>query len=493
LGPNIIMKGYGVPKRSTYTVLSAMGYFLDGYDLSVISVFTYVLTSFKFWHYTSLQLGFVSGAALLGALVGALLFGHYSDRIGRRYLYVFDLIFFVIFAILSGLAFSIIQLIVYRFFLGFGVGADYALSPVYSTEMYPTERRGMGYGWVWTFWPLGAAVSFLIGYAFYLVNPIDGWRWALGLGAVPALIVVILRARMPESSRWRVAVQGTEDAVREAKELSAVTGLRETEIRGLMEAERKALAGVKPGSFAALFQGDFAKRTAIVWTQWILFDIGAYGYGLYGPTVISMLGFKGSLALLLSAAFYTLGIGGALTATFYNDVWGRRPLQLLGFGLMTLAMALLVLSSLISTGISLALGSLGLVLWYYGNHEGPGNTMGLYAIELFPTKLRSTSMGSATAVTRFVSFLSAFEFPYIGLTLGKLAFFEVLVGVMAAAFVFTIFFTPEVKGLPMEVIATAKTVAPSLRPRLEAISGSRRRDRPLSYTSRSYRNSRIPQ
>lgn len=82
--------------------------------------------------------------------------------------------------------------------------------------------------------------------------------------------------------------------------------------------------------------------------------------------------------------------------------------------------------------------------------------MGLYAIELFPTKLRSVSMGSATAITRFVSFLSAFEFPFIVSSFGKLPFFELLVIVSAAAFVFTLIFTPETKGLSLEQISTYK-------------------------------------
>jgi putative MFS transporter len=95
-----------------------MGYFLDGYDLSVISVFTYALLQYKFWPYTSFELGFVSGAALLGAMFGALVFGHYSDRLGRRYLYVWDLLFFVVFAVLSAVATNIIEMIVFRFFVG---------------------------------------------------------------------------------------------------------------------------------------------------------------------------------------------------------------------------------------------------------------------------------------------------------------------------------------------------------------------------------------
>ncbi|MGC9152964.1 MAG: MFS transporter [Vulcanisaeta sp.] len=461
------MESKSLPKRSTYTVLSAMGYFLDGYDLSVISVFTYALLQYKFWHYNSFELGFVSGAALLGAMVGALIFGHYSDRLGRRYLYVWDLLFFVVFAVLSAVATNIIQMILFRFFVGWGVGADYSLSPVYATEMYPTKRRGMGYGWVWSFWSIGALVSFLLGYVFYLWSPISSWRWALGLGAVPALVTVILRASMPESSRWRVAVQGTEDAVQEAKRLSIVTGLTEEELHKLIQVERELMSRIKPGDWRWLFKGDFRRRTIIVWVQWILYDIGSYGFGLYSPAILAMLGFKGSLAILLSALLYIPGFLGALGSAYLNDVAGRRILQLIGFGGSALGMVFVALGAYLVGLVAIVIGVIGLILWYGIGNLGPGNTMGLYAIELFPTKLRSTSMGSATAITRFVSFLSAFEFPYIALALGKLTFFEFLVVVTFIAFIWTIFCTPETKGIPLELIAIAKTKCPNIHPRLE--------------------------
>ncbi len=92
--------------------------------------------------------------------------------------------------------------------------------------------------------------------------------------------------------------------------------------------------------------------------------------------------------------------------------------------------------------------------------------MGLYAIEMLPTKLRSTSMGAATSITRFVSFLSAFEFPYITHSLGKLVFFEILLVLMVVALVFTVFFTPETRGLSLEQIATSRYVVGRGRPRL---------------------------
>lgn len=455
------------PSRATYTVVSALGYMLDGYDLSVISVFTFSLIHYKFFQYDSFELAFVTGAALLGAMFGALIFGHYSDRLGRRYLYTFDLLFFVIFAALSAVSTNIIQMIIYRFFVGWGVGADYALSPVYATEMYPTNKRGMGYGWVYTFWSVGAFIAFMLGYAFYLVDPVYGWRWALGIGAIIALITIIVRTRMPESSRWRVAVKPDEKSVEEAKALSHATGMGEDDISKLVDTETRKLSNVKPGSFLELFSGRFAVRTLVVWVQWILYDVGSYGFGLYAPSIISMLGFSGASSILMSALLYIPGALGAMGAALLNDKWGRRMLQLLGFGFATLGMVLVALGALIGGLIAMVIGTIGLVLWYGMGNLGPGNTMGLYAIELFPTKLRSTSMGSATAITRFVSFLSAFEFPYIALSLGKLPFFIFLAVITFAAFVFTIFFTPETKGISLEDIATAEYRGPGLHPRLE--------------------------
>ncbi|MGC8663239.1 MAG: MFS transporter [Thermoplasmata archaeon] len=150
------------------------------------------------------------------------------------------------------------------------------------------------------------------------------------------------------------------------------------------------------------------------------------------------------------------GFLGAHDAKYLNDVLGRRILQILGFSFMTLGMIFVALGAIVGGLIAIGLGVIGLILWYGLGNLGPGNTMDLYAIELFPTKLRSASMGSATAITRFVSFLSAFEFPLIVTSLGKLPFFEMLVVFMALALIFTVLITPETKGLSPEQISTYK-------------------------------------
>ena len=443
-----------VPRRSVITTLSAMGYFLDGYDLSVISVFTLVLVTYKIFQYSAFTESFVSGAALLGAFVGAVVFGHYADRIGRRYLYIFDLIFFAVFAVLSAVSTNIYEMIIFRFFVGWGVGADYALSPVYTTEMYPNKKRGAGYGWVWTFWSIGAAVAFIIGYAFFLGDPLTSWRWALGIGAIPAVITVILRTRMPESARWKIMDEG-KVADKNVKTVAQKIGLTQQDIKAILS-ERQKEANIAAGSFAALFKGEYGKRTAVAWIQWIVYDIAGYGIGLYSPLILKGLGVAGSTSLLYSFIFYMpIGFLGAFGAVMLNDKVGRRPLQAIGFAAMAIAMFLFFIASTVTGTIAITVGIIAFILDYGLGNLGPGNTMGLYAIELLPTKLRSSSMGGATGITRIAAFLSAFLFPYVTHTLGKSSFFFILLAVMIFVFLFTIFFTPETKGLTLEEIAIA--------------------------------------
>jgi putative MFS transporter len=445
-----------IPGRSAITTLSAMGYFLDGYDLSVISVFTLVLVTYKIFQYNALTESFVTGSALLGAFVGAVLFGHFADSIGRRYLYILDLIFFAVFAILSAVSTNMYEMIIFRFFVGWGVGADYALSPVYTTEMYPNKKRGAGYGWVWTFWSIGAGAAFLIGYIFYLINPITGWRWTLAIGAIPAIVTVLLRTRMPESVRWDIMEPGkTKLSEKNMNTIAKKIGITKSDIKAII-AEREKEENIAAGSFTALFKGEYGKRTAIIWFQWILYDLASYGIGLYSPIILTSLGVKGGSALLFSLVFnMPVGFLGAFGAVFLNDRLGRRPLQIIGFAGMAIAMALFFVASGAVAGVGIIIGIAAFVIDYGIGNLGPGNTMGLYAIELLPTKLRSSSMGGATGVTRIAAFLSAFMFPLISEAIGKSSFFFVLLALMGLAFVFTIFFTPETKGMTLEEIALA--------------------------------------
>ncbi len=423
-----------------YALLSGMGYFMDGYNLTVIAVFTFIIETYKTMPYTPLQIGFASGSALLGAMFGALIFGRYSDLAGRKYIYALYLAFFIVFPLLGAISGNINEVIAFRFLLGIGIGADYAIGPVYSTEMIPDHVRGTGYGLVWAFWSLGASLAFVLGYIGFIYMGVNAWRLAFAVIAIPAVIVLVYRLGVPESIRWKEV--GTKSR------MNSTYG--SNDVSTLPPGVSGNNAHRTNSSIFELFHGDYMKRTAIIWIQWVLLDIGSYGFALYAPLLIGTFGIFGSETFIITAILYAVGFVSALISMSWNDRFGRRPLQVMGFGLMSLGMALMAIALDLHGLLILVFGMAGLLLWYGIENIGPGNTVGLYAIELLPTKLRSTSMGSATAVTRFVSFLSAFEFPFIAASLGNAWFFYILLIVMLGAFIFTILFTPETRGITLD-------------------------------------------
>ena len=125
-----------------HLTLSGIGYFLDGYNLNVVAAFSFILVKFNIFHYSQLQLALVSGIALLGAVVGAILFGRLSDRFGRRKMYILYPLLFVAFPLLASVAWNLNTVIIARFFLGIAIGADYAVGPCTPLKCFLSSKGG---------------------------------------------------------------------------------------------------------------------------------------------------------------------------------------------------------------------------------------------------------------------------------------------------------------------------------------------------------------
>lgn len=423
--------------RRHHAIITGIGYFLDGYNITVIAVFTYILATYHIFPYSSLGIGLASGSALLGAGIGSWVFGHYSDRFGRRHLFLAYLSPFVLIPIFIAFSQNVAEVIILRAILGVSIGADYAIGPVYSMEMSNEMDRGRMSGFIWAFWSLGASLAFMIGFLSLTFLGTVAWRISFGVVALPAMILLVLKLRLPESNRWLNA-----DNIKRSDSGNADGAFRRKQN--------------KPTGMGVLFRGDLGKRTAIVWIPWILLDVGSYGFGLYGPIIIGSLGFRGANSFLLTSLFYTVGFMFAIASTKWNDRFGRKVTQAFGFGFMGIGLGLLVLTSFSMGAVAIILSFSGLALWYGMENMGPANTLKLYAVELFPTRLRSTSMGAATSVTRFVSFLSAFEFPFLVEYIGERGFFIFLIVFMVSALLFTLGAVPETKGLTLDEISVSR-------------------------------------
>ena len=192
-------------------IISGVGFFTDAYDLFVIGTVA-ALVAVQ-WHLSTLQTSWVTGAAILGAFIGAFVFGRIADVIGRKKVYVTVAVIMIIGAIASALAPGFIFLVVARLVLGFGIGGDYPVSAVFMSEYSNRKDRGRLVGLVFSMQALGLIVGPLV--ALVLLSSGIGdsltWRILLGLGAVPAAAVVYLRSRMPESPRYLAQVQGEHD------------------------------------------------------------------------------------------------------------------------------------------------------------------------------------------------------------------------------------------------------------------------------------------
>ena len=193
-------------------LVSGMGFFTDAYDLFVIRTVATLVTAQ--WHLDTTQTSWVTGSAILGAFVGALVFGRIADLLGRKRVYVVVAVIMIVGALASAVAPGFMWLVVARFVLGLGIGGDYPVSAVLMSEFSNRDDRGRLVGLVFSMQALGLIVGPLVGLTLLSsgIGPDLTWRLLLAFGAIPATTVVYLRTKMPESPasgrRYRATVIG---------------------------------------------------------------------------------------------------------------------------------------------------------------------------------------------------------------------------------------------------------------------------------------------
>ncbi|MEM0169617.1 MAG: MFS transporter [Metallosphaera sp.] len=424
---------------------TGMGVFTDGYDLSSIGiVLLLVLSEFgittKSPDYVSLTAA-ISGSALAGAAVGAILFGFLSNM-GRKTFYGVDVALMTVGALLQAFVTDPTQLIIVRFLLGLGVGADYVLSPMIMAEHSNAKDRGkiiaLGFGLFWGFGATLAAVVYLAlqaaGVPSYLI-----WRIVLAAGAVPAASVIYLRRKIPETARFLGRIKG--DAEKLKGVIREVTG------------ENVNVDPEIKDKTSALY---YIKRNWSVFLSacllWFLFDIVAYSGILFGPSLIAQsLGINSGVFQLLIEGAFT--VPGGIIALSLIDRVGRRPLQVIGF----VGMALSLLSfSLYKNMAGLAFSPM-IAFALYGlqnlaSQAGPGSVSasGILGVELAPTKVRGTIQSLTVASGRIGATLTSFVFPSLFHQYGEAFAIYFLAGIAAIAAILTFAVIPETKGKSLE-------------------------------------------
>ncbi|MGC8630455.1 MAG: MFS transporter [Thermoplasmata archaeon] len=391
-------------------LLSAAGVFLDGYDLFIISVALLFIK--PLWLNSSLgspntiavYTGLLASSALIGMFIGAVTLGHFTDKYGRKAMYVIDLIFFVIFGFLSAISQNIFELILFRILLGIGIGADYPISSTYISEFAPAKYRGRIVSLTFMFWGIGSLSAAAVGLSMVSLGP-DAWRWMLFSGVLPAIVVILLRTRMPESPRWLISKGERQKANAVINDLETKAGVAKS-----VERDTFKLSDTDKVKASMLLSPFYIRRTIFSWLPWFFMDIAVYGIGIFLPTILQGLGFKTHFASIEGTALLDIfGIVGFIIAMLLIDRVGRLKLQ--AFGFLGMAFSLLILAFAFPTTVFLMF--VLFAIFQVSMNAGPNTTTWVIAAELFPTRLRATGQGTSTAFSRMGAITGVFLLPII--------------------------------------------------------------------------------
>jgi MFS family permease len=387
-------------------IVSGMGFFTDAYDLFVIGVVASLLKSQ--WHLSTTQTSWVTGSAILGAFVGALVFGRIADVLGRKSVYTIVAAIMILGALLSAIAPSLIFLVIARFVLGLGIGGDYPVSAVLMSEYANRADRGRMVGLVFSMQAAGLIVGPLAGIILLSsgVHQAVAWRLLLALGAVPAAAVIYLRSKMPESPRFRASVKG--ESAEAARDLHKFAN-GAIDATSTVDSERRQLSLRK-------FLTNPRMLRLILGTagSWFLFDYAYYGNTISLPSILLKVSPNASIEMKLFMTlviFVVFALPGYVLAVWRIDRVGHRRLQLIGFSVM--AACFLVLSAIpeLTTAIVPFVAIFGFS--YLFTEFGPNTTTFVLPSELFPVEMRTTGHGIAAGIGKFGAFVGVFLVPQL--------------------------------------------------------------------------------
>jgi MFS transporter, putative metabolite:H+ symporter len=373
-------------------IVVGLGTFFDLYEVFLGGVLGAVLTDE--WQLSTNEKSFVIASAFIGMFVGAIVLGIAADRLGRRRMFLLNLGLYSVFSLLTALAPDLGTFLVLRFLCGLALGAELTLVDTYLSEFLPRLGRGRYIACAYTIGFCGVPVAAFLGGRFVADEHllIDGWRWLLIFGAFGALVVWILRSRLPESPRWLLAQGRTEEAeaiVAAAETAAAVRG----PLPPVPDTPDEPAVRL---TLARMFSREYRRRTVMLWIFQILQTVGYYGFGSLAPVVLHAKGFDVVESLGYAAiSFLGYPVGSAASIPIIERV--ERKWLIVGsalvMGVTGMVFGYARDAALIVTA--------GFVLTCASNVFSNG--FHTYQAEIFPTRIRSGAISIAYSLSRATS------------------------------------------------------------------------------------------
>ncbi|EMA18247.1 sugar porter family MFS transporter [Haloarcula amylolytica] len=439
-----VLRGDG--DRFVYVVsaLAALNGLLFGFDTGIISgAFLFIQDSFVM---SPLVEGIIVSGAMAGAAAGAAVGGQLADRLGRRRLILIAAIVFFVGSFTMAVAPTVPVLVAGRLIDGVAIGFASIVGPLYISEIAPPRIRGGLTSLNQLMVTTGILLSYFVNYAF---ADAGAWRWMLGAGMVPAVVLAIGILKMPESPRW-LFEHGRKDEARAVLKRTRSGGVEEElgEIEETVETQsetgvRDLLAPwLRPALVVGLGLAVFQQITGI----------NAVIY--YAPTILESTGLGNVASILATVGIGTINVVMTVVAILLVDRVGRRRLLLVGVGGMVATLAVLG-TVFYLPGLGGGLGviaTISLMLFVSFFAIGLGPVFWLLISEIYPLSVRGSAMGVVTVANWGANLLVSLTFPVLTDGVGTSATFWLfgLCSLLGLLFVYR--YVPETKGRTLEAI-----------------------------------------
>ncbi len=362
--------------------IAGLGWMFDAMDVGMLS---FIIAALKMdWDLTPQQMGWIGSVNSIGMAIGALLFGIWADRIGRKKIFIITLLIFSIASGLSALTTTLSVFLIFRFFIGMGLGGELPVASTLVSEIVPAKDRGRIIVLLESFWAFGWLLASLIS---YFIIPSFGWRMALIISALPAFYALYLRLKLPDSPAFSA---------------------KKTEKRTIFQ------------NMKEVWSKEYARSTLVLWVLWFTVVFSYYGMFLWLPSVMVMKGFS-----MIQSFEYVLIMTLAQLPGYYSAAWliermGRK-FVLVTYLLGTAASAL-VFGAAESTAILIVSG---ILLSFF--NLGAWGALYAYSPEQYPAVIRGTGSGMSAAIGR------------VGGILGPLLVGSLVSAGYSISYIFTIF------------------------------------------------------
>lgn len=452
------MKNKATKKISSSFIyfFGAFGGILFGYDIGVMTGALPLLQ--KDWNLTNAStIGWITSTLMLGAILGGVLAGQLSDKLGRRRMILASSFVFAFGAIMAGFspADGVAWLLIARFLLGLAVGAASALVPSYMSEMAPARTRGRLSGLNQLMIVSGMLLSYVVDYLLQDLPHMLAWRLMLGLAAVPAIILFLGVIKLPESPRFLVKT----NKIAEAKQV--LTFIRtdeevEPELEEIQKTVALESAAQKNVTLATLFSSKYRYLvTAGIGVAAFQQFMGANAIFYYIPLIVEKAsGQAASSALMWPIVQGVILVLGALLYMAIADKFKRRTLLMLGGSIMALSFLMpAVLNMLVGAdkfSPMLIVVFLSIFVAFYSFTWAP--LTWVLVGEIFPLAIRGRASGLASSFNWLGSFAVGLLFPIMTASMPQSSVFAIFGIISIIAVLFVKFAVPETYGKTLEEI-----------------------------------------